>query len=218
MKKIVKLILFLIVFTFPIKVMGYCTTEYKMRYSTLASNITTSYDYVENNDSVSFSVTIHNVHKDLIVVDRQTGKKYSNKQNDLNNFTISNLKDGQSFAYEVYADNSDCLYRIYNTLYVTVPKYNKYYKESVCNGAEDYLYCQKWAQIGSVTYDEFVELVTDHKQKEVEEIIEKNEEEISLIYIIGDFWAKYYLYITIGTIIVCMPIIIIKNKRDSFDF
>lgn len=218
MKNIVKLILLFFVITFPIQVKGYCTTEDKMRYATLASNTTTSYDYIENGDSVSFNITIHNVHKDLIVKDKQTGRRYSSKQSDLNSFTISNLKDGASYSFEIYADNSNCSYRIYNTLYVTIPKYNKYYKDPICNGASEYLYCQKWVEIGNVSYSEFIELVNDYKNKDVEEIIEEKEEEANWFYIISDFWAKYYLYIAGAIILICVPIIIIKNRRDKFDF
>lgn len=217
MKRIVKLVLLFLAIVFPMKVEGYCTTEDKMRYSTLSANIVTSYDYVESLENVSFNITIHNVHKDLIIKDKQTGKSYRSSQNTLNNFTISNLKDGASYIFEVYANNSNCSYRVYNTLYVTVPKYNKYYKDSVCNGASEYLYCQKWVEIGSISYDEFVELVNDYKKENIEEIIDNEDEEKNWIYIISDFWAKYYLYIAGGIILICVPIIIVKNKQNSFD-
>lgn len=218
MKKIVKFGLFLLLVTIPGKVMGYCTTEDKLRYSTLASNITTSYDYVEVDESVSFNITIHNVHRDLIVLDKQTGLRYNSKQNDLNNFTIRNLKDGTSYVFEIYADNSDCSYRLYNTLYVTVPKYNKYYKYPACNGASNYLYCQKWVETGDLTYTELVKLVEEYKDSISDETITPIEEKKDWWQIIGDFWAKYYLFIAGGIILVCVTIIIIKNKRDTLDF
>lgn len=218
MKNLIKLLLFVLAISLPIQAKAYCTTEEKLRYSTLASNIETSYDYVEYEDRVVFNITIHNVHSDLIVLDKQTGKRYSNKINKLNNFTISNLKDGQSYVFEVYANNSNCTYRVYNTLYVTIPRFNKYYKDPVCSDAGDYLYCQKWAEIGNLSYDEFVKLVNDHKHKHVEEEIIEKEEETNWIYIFGDFWATYYLYISFGIILICIPIIIIKNKQDKFNF
>lgn len=218
MKKVYRFVLLFIIITFPVKVMGYCTTEEKMRYSTLSANITTSYEYVESNDSVSFNITIHNVHRDLVILDKQTGLRYSSKQNDLNNFIIRNLKDGTNYIFEVYADNMDCSHVLYNTLYVSLPKYNKYYKDPVCNGASDYLYCQKWVETGSLTYDGFVTLVNDYKKGEQSEEIVSTEEENSWIYAIMDFWAKYYLLISGGVLLLCVPIIIIKNKRDNFDF
>ena len=83
----------------PLKVMGACTVEDKMRYSSLASNITTSYEYKEQNGSVLFDVTIHNVHKDLVVIDTRNNQRYENNSNSLNNFTISNLKDGNNYSF-----------------------------------------------------------------------------------------------------------------------
>lgn len=216
MKKIIFILLLVVIF--PLNVKGYCETEDKIRYANLASNITTSYDYKEGNDSVSFNITIHNVHKDLVIVDKQTGKSYSNKKNTLNNFVISDLKDGASYSFDVTTDNSNCSYRTYNTLYVTVPKYNKYYKDSVCNGASEYLYCQKWVEIGNISYKEFVKLVNDYKTKSDNKVIKEENEEKNFWYIIGDFWAKYYLYIAGSIILICVPIIIIKNRKNRFDF
>ncbi|MBE6152112.1 MAG: hypothetical protein E7165_02210 [Firmicutes bacterium] len=219
MKNIVKLILLLFVITIPINVKGYCTTDEKIRYSTLASNITTSYEYIESDDEVLFNITIHNVHKDLIILDKQTGKKYSSNKEFLNNFDVNNLASGKSYVFEVYANDNDCLNRLYNTLYVTIPKYNKYYKDPVCQEASDYLYCQKWVELGDISYTEFLKLVGEYKDKEINEEVNKNsDEETNWIYILGDFWAKYYAYILSVIIVICLTIIIIKNKRDNFDF
>ena len=218
MKKLMKLILFVLVVSLPIQIKAYCTTDDKLRYSSLASNIETSYDYVEYEDRVLFNITTHNVHSDLIVLDKQTGKRYSSKSSKLNNFTITNLKDGQSYVFEIYANNSDCTYRVYNTLYVTIPKFNKYYKDPVCAGASDYLYCQKWVEIGNLSHEQFIKLVNDHKNRPTEEEIVDEEENTNWLYIIGDFWAKYYLYISLGLILVCISIIIIQSKREKFEF
>ena len=218
MKKIVKIIFLCLIIMLPVKIKGYCTTEDKIRYSNLAKNITTSYDFVEKNGNVTFNITIHNVHKDLIVMDTTSGIRYSSNVKQLNNYTINNLNDGTSYSFNIYASNPDCSYRIYNTLYLTFPKYNKYYNDPVCDGLSDYIYCQKWVDIGGMNYDQFVNLVNDYKEDEEIIINNNTENKKDLIYIIGDFWAKYYLYIAGGIILICLPIIIIKNKRDSFDF
>ncbi len=220
MKKVIKIFLFIISIIMPIRILGACTTDDKIRYSTLSSNITTSYDYIENNDSVSFSITIHNVHKDLLIKDNTNNKTYSSNQNDLNNYKITNLKDGTNYSFSVYAKSGDCSYRLFNTLYVNLPKYNKYYKDSLCEGLNDFSLCQRWGENGNITYDNFKIKIEEYKKKEVINDIEKveNEEQATLLEIIGDFWAKYYLYITIGTIITLLPIIIIVNKKNSYDF
>lgn len=220
MKKIIKICLFAIALILPIKVLGACTVDDKLRYSTLATNITTSYDYVENNDSVTFSVTIHNVHKDLLVKDNSSNKTYSSNNNDLNNFTITNLKDGTNYSFGIYTKSGDCSYRTFNTIYINLPKYNKYYKDPLCEGLEEFNLCQRWGENGNITYNTFKTKIEEYKKKDTINNTDKvnDEEKTTLLEIIGDFWAKYYLYITLGTIITLTPIIIIANKKNSYDF
>ena len=45
MKKFIEIILFIFFMILPIKVFGACSVDDKVRYLSLASNITTSYDY-----------------------------------------------------------------------------------------------------------------------------------------------------------------------------
>lgn len=217
MKKIVRISL-LIVLLIPLRIKGLCTVEDKIRYTNLATNVVSSYDYREENGSVLFDITIHNVHKDLVVIDSLTGKKYQNNSNGLSNIVIPDLKDGKNYSFQIWAKTGDCFYRVFNTLYVSTPKYNKYYNDPVCVGASDYLLCQKWTEIGSLSYEEFKYKVEEYKKPKTEIIINEPKEEINWIYIIGDFWAKYYLYILGGILIVFIPIIIILKRRENYNF
>ena len=218
MKKYFRLIVIFVAIIVPLKVRALCSVTDKMRYNSLATNIVTSYDYVEKGDGVSFNVTIHNVHRDLVVVDKSTNKKYQSNNSGLNSFTISGLNDGKNYSFAVYAKSGDCSSRLFNTLYVNLPKYNKYYKDPVCDGASDYLLCQKWTEIGNITYEEFKSDVENYKSNNVvaedDNIVETN----NWLYIIGDFWAKYYLYILGAIIVVTSTILIIIKRRDSYDF
>lgn len=220
MKKIIKIFLLVVSILLPMKVFGACTTDEKLRYSQLASNITTSYDYIEKDNSVLFTITIHNVHKDLLIKDNTNNKTYSSNQKDLNNYKITNLKDGINYSFSVYAKSGDCSYRLLNTLYVNLPKYNKYYKDTLCEGLDSFNLCQRWGENGDITYDTFKNKIEEYRKTEiVTDVVEvKKEEETELLKIIGDFWAKYYLYITLGTIVVLTPIIIIIDRKNSYDF
>lgn len=217
MKNLIRIGL-LVILIVPLKISGACTVEDKMRYSSLATNISTSYEYKETNGNVSFEVTIHNVHKDLVIVDKSNNKKYQSNNNGLNNFKITNLKDGSNYSYDVYAKKGDCSYRLFNTLYVTTPKYNKYYSDPVCEGASDYSLCQKWAEIGNISYEEFKNKVYEYKNPKQEITDDLQNEENNWLYMIGDFWAKYYLYILGGILIISIPIMIIIKKRERYDF
>lgn len=216
MKKLIKMSL-LVMLLIPLKINAYCKLEDKARYNSLASNIVTSYEYKENNGDVSFDITIHNVHNELIVVDTKTNKRYENNLNGLSNLVISNLKDGTNYSFKVYAKSGECSYRVFNTLYVSTPKYNKYYSDDVCNGASEYSLCQKWAEIGSMSYEEFKRNVEEYK-KPKEEIIIAEEEKKNWLYIISDFWANYYLYIIIVAVIILGIIIFFKNKKNKYEF
>ena len=218
MKKYVRLIFMSLIILLPLKINALCSVEDKMRYGSLASNISTSYDYVENNNAVTFNVTFHNVHRDLVVIDKRDNKRYQSNNGDLNNFTISGLKDGNNYSFAVYAKSGDCSSRLFNTLYINLPKYNKYYKDQVCNGASEYLLCQKWAEIGKITYDEFKKNVEDYKNKTNIDIVDEEPEESNWLYIISDFWAKYYLYILGTIIIVAGTAAIILNKKNKYEF
>lgn len=220
MKKFIKIILFIFFMILPIKAFGACSVDDKVRYLSLASNITTSYDYTEVNDKVTFSITIHNVHKDLVVKDNVNNRSYSSNRNDLNNYTVSNLKDGTNYSFSIYAKNGDCSYKLLNTVYVNLPKYNKYYKDSACTGIESYNLCQRWGEIGDINYETFKSKVEEYKNKSdvSDEIKDDDVKTTSIIEILGDFWAKYYIYITIGTIVLLIPIIIIVKKKNKYDF
>lgn len=220
MKKFIKIILFIFFMILPIKVFGACSVDDKVRYLSLASNITTSYDYTEVNDKVTFSITIHNVHKDLVVKDNVNNRSYSSNRNDLNNYTVSNLKDGTNYSFSIYAKSTDCSYKLLNTVYVNLPKYNKYYKDSACTGIESYNLCQRWGEIGDINYETFKSKVEEYKKKSdvSNEIKDDDLKTTSIIEILGDFWAKYYLYITIGTIVLLVPVIIIVKKKNKYDF
>ena len=220
MKKFIKIILFIFFMILPIKVFGACSVDDKVRYLSLASNITTSYDYTEVNDKVTFSITIHNVHKDLVVKDNVNNRSYSSNRNDLNNYTVSNLKDGTNYSFSIYAKSTDCSYKLLNTVYVNLPKYNKYYKDSACTGIESYNLCQRWGEIGDINYETFKSKVEEYKNKSdvSDEIKDDDVKTTSIIEKLGDFWAKYYIYITIGTIVLLIPIIIIVKKKNKYDF
>ena len=218
MRKCIGLIFISSIILLPLKIKAICSVDDKMRYNSLASNITTSYDYVENNDSVTFSVTIHNVHRDLVIVDRSTNRRYQSNNGGLNNFTISGLKDGSNYSFDVYAKSGDCSSRLFNTLYINLPKYNKYYKAQVCEEASDYLPCQKWAEIGDLTYEEFKNNVENYKNTQVISGDDFKSEEKNWLYVISDFWAKYYIYISGIIIVVASITIVIVKKKNKYEF
>ena len=85
---------------------------------------------------------------------------------------------------------------------------------------ESYNLCQRWGEIGDINYETFKSKVEEYKNKSVvsDEIKDDDLKTTSIIEILEDFWAKYYLYITIGTIVLLVPVIIIVKKKNKYDF
>ena len=85
---------------------------------------------------------------------------------------------------------------------------------------ESYNLCQRWGEIGDINYETFKSKVEEYKNKSdvSDEIKDDDLKTTSIIEILGDFWAKYYLYITIGTIVLLVPVIIIVKTKNKYDF
>jgi len=154
-------LLFLLAFLIPITSVNayYCKFSEISRYKSLASNINTTYDYVEKNGSLTFSITLVNLNKELYIVDMTTEKVYNYNGNEL---TISGYKPGSTVKYAVYATNENCSDTLLYTVRVVLPYYNQYYSDPICEGVSDYIYCQKWYD-NKLDYDTFISRVKDIK-------------------------------------------------------
>ena len=208
-------LLFLLAFLIPITSVNayYCKFSEISRYKSLASNINTTYDYVEKNGSLTFSITLVNLNKELYIVDMTTEKVYNYNGNEL---TISGYKPGSTVKYAVYATNQNCSDTLLYTVRVVLPYYNQYYSDPICEGVSDYIYCQKWYD-NKLDYDTFISRVTAHKQVDVEEpIIEPIEiDEYTWFDAILDVLVEYYYVILIMIIVVCGTIIYVTEKKSN---
>lgn len=199
MKKLFILMLF-IVLCLPLERINayYCTYSETTRLKKIASNINISYTYDEKTNGVDFSITLVNLHPDLYLVDATNDEiiSYTNSE-----VTISGYKGGETVQYKVYTVVPFCEGTVLTTLRITLPSYNSFYKDNLCEGISSYSLCQKWSSHG-LSYDDFVKRVTQYRNSlgNSEPTIE--EPEITSIWeIILDVFRGYY-YIIYGVIIV----------------
>ena len=139
---------------------------------------------------------------------------YSNTNN--GEITIKNyIGDGSTGNYKFYSARNECYGISLGSKYYTLPKYNKYYGNKLCEGIQDYSLCQKWAVV-NYTYDEFEELIYKYKNKESKKEITQQDTiyEKDFLSKLVDFYINYYYYLLIG-IIVVFGIVIIINKRKE---
>ena len=213
----VKRIIFLFLLTFLIPITNvngfYCKFSEISRYKSLASNISTFYDYQETETGVTFTITLVNLNKELYIIDATNNKKYNYTSNEL---TISGYNPGQTVKYNVYTINEDCNDELLYTIRVVLPDYNPYYNDQVCEGV-DYIYCQKWYK-HNLDYNLFVNKVNAYKGSLIQEpIIEPiiEPEEYGLLTALLDILLSYYHVILITVIVICSTIIYVTNKKSD---
>lgn len=188
-----------------------CGNEVKVKYSEMAKNISVNYEYVESENDVIFNIKFSNIPEKFIIYDIEHEINYMYQGSEL---TIPNVNKNSSYKYGVYIDNISCKYELLYTHYITIPPYNYYYKDEVCNGIEDYKLCNKWLNI-TISYDEWKSKVIEYKNSLNVELEEIQESEKTIFEKIIDFYIEYYLVILLGVIITCCVCIYSYNRKHD---
>ena len=218
MKKIIFCIISLS-FLFPFSVNAYSCNETQIsRYEQLANQIQTTFEYNETDDGLIFDILFHNVYKDFEVVDYYTYDYLITYENN-NNTGITIASDylpGKTYKFSILNNGKLCDMEIIREITVTTPNYNKYYKDPVCSDVSSFELCQKWANIGNVSYDNFVKSVNQYKEEnQSDEIIIDDVINNDLGDNIRNFFAKYYMYIIIVLLIIVSLIMHLINRRNK---
>ena len=213
MKK--KLSLFLLLLLLPIwRVKGLCSNAELVRLNQLARNVTTSYEYYLEDDTVKFKVTLTNLNSNLTLTDLAQNKVYKNKNGEL---IIDDYDPGTIIKYAITAKEVTCTNQNLVTLYVNLPSYNPYYNDQLCKTVSDYKYCQKWISM-PFKYADFKKNI----QAEINSRNQKNSkdeavitESKSFIEIIFDFYLNYYYVMLPIIIIACAIGMYYLNKKNQ---
>ena len=213
-----RLILFGLILLIPIVKVDALNCSYSdLAYlKKLATNISYSYDYIENNNNVTFSITLTNLQDKFYIVDKATGVKYYYNGSEI---TLNNYQSGQVVRFDVYSSNITCAGEILYTMAITLPTYNPYYTDPLCKDISSYSLCQKWSSNG-LSYDKFKENVQSYLNSLKEEETKDNEENTAESYWspVLKFLAEFY-YIPLALIIVgnLIWIAIINKKSDIYN-
>ncbi|MCM1370338.1 MAG: hypothetical protein NC181_00395 [Clostridium sp.] len=208
MKKIIFTVLILL---FPIMVNATCDKHEISRLKALASQINMTYDYVEKDGKVTFSVTLHNVNKALKIVDNRTRKEYNSDQ-EFYEVTLEGFIYGGTYSFNVLSNQKDCLNKSLFIKYYEIPYYNRFYNDPLCVLNSSKQICQKWVDTSTLSYNDFKKALTNDKQEQ------KEQQEESDYNKIMDFFGKYYYIFLTGIILIALITIFIINKRNSYNF
>lgn len=222
-KKSTKIIIYIVLmFCFCNKVQGLtyggCEYDKIARLKSLVSNVNLSYDYYLKNDVVYFNVTITNLVPEFYFIDSKTGIKYEYANSTDGEIVISDYQN-LSGNYSFYSSLSQCYGIKLGKKYYKFPNYNYYYETPICKENPNFSLCQKWIKV-TQTYSELEKTINKYNEENINiEETEKNDIQYkqTYIYFIAKIYVKYYYYILIGIIIICVAIMFISKKKNSFD-
>lgn len=213
MKKLFKIFILSIIFLSPVQVNALmCSNKQKIQYQEMAKNIIANFEYVEANDDISFSIRISNIPQNFVIYDITNDRSYKYQGSEL---VIPNASKNTNYKFGSYYDSLECEYQLLYTYYVNVPSYNKYYKDKICNGIEDYKLCSKWLNI-NYSYETWKSEVNKYiNSLEKKNVEEKKETTNNLLDKILDFYSDYYVYILPSIIVLCLMGVYAYNKKHD---
>ena len=218
-----KIYLFILMLVLPISVFARAKTgcDYSVlsKLKKYASNVNIAYDYKIVDNEAYFTITINNLVPDIYVLDESTGKTYNYSSSNNGELVISDIHGVKNLKIKIMSSNPICNNKLLLTSYLTLPVYNKYSTDSLCDGLDNYKLCYTFLDT-SLTYDEFkesVEAYRNRKPAEEEEPVVKEHVKTEWEKFL-DFMIKYGIYIMAGLAIIITIISIRINKKNKFDF
>ena len=218
-----KIWLFILLLVFPLSVFARAKTgcDYTLlsKLKKYTSNVSIIYDYKIENNEAYFNVTISNLVPEIYVLDEVSGTRYYYDSTNNGELVISNIKDVKKIKIKILSNNSECNDELLLTHYVTLPVYNKYSTDPLCDGLEDYKLCYTFLDT-DISYDEFKQKIEEYKkekpaekEEEKKKITEKSNWDKFL-----DFMVKYGIYIVAVIAILITILSIRRSRKNQFDF
>lgn len=197
-----------------------CSTSDKERLQRLASNITYTLEEYEENGETYFRATFTGLSKELrIYSDRKHFYYYNNTNNDIGEVELYPLYSGRTYQFTVNG-HSTCSYNNFRTITISIPNYNPYYNDPVCNNAREYKLCQKWFDSGEISHDEFTNSVSEYiKAKKDNNNGEGGNGNLTdpfeFNFDFGKFYKLVYFPSLVVTIILLILLVIFWNKENK---
>ena len=205
-----KILIFFLLLLLPLNIKAYyCNYEDYKTEQKKASNVNLMLDYEIKNEKAIFTITLYNLKEEHYLID---SKETIYEYNGTDTLEIKVEKPG-SYSFEVYSEDNYCDENYLNKLYVEIPTYNKYYKDELCKGVENFKYCQKWFG-ANITYNEFKKAVNDYKES-LKVIVEPEPTYKSIFDYLLEFYVSYWFIILPTIIVVCIIGIILKKKQEN---
>lgn len=212
------IIILLLVFSIDIVNAESCDVDDTKRLKVLANNVEITYEYnddIYDNEGFkvydTYKIVINNLTDELYVVEGKTDTNFSNYAIKDGAIVIDSMYSGKR-TFKIYSKTCD---RVLKTYYITLPKFNYYSTDPVCEGKEDLEVCQKFYDTSNIDDIEFYDLVMKSDNKDGNDNIDDDFNK-SLFSICLDFVKDNYLFFSIGgglMLILVVVIFVLRHKK-----
>lgn len=230
MKKL--FVIFAAVFLCSINVSAASICDYKEQtaLNQKAANIKVNYEVVTEREeygeiadsSEVFDISIFNVTEDFYIVVKNNinnvEKKYTvdDVQNGIIKFRWTYATSVTNFTIQVYSTNkTSCPDEKYKTIYLTTPRYNKFYRRETCQNNLEFYLCQKFVTFSEISEDKFLNQLEKYRNNKINteghEIVEP--EKVTLFDKIFEFLDNYKWYIISSGVVILGVIVVIQRKK-----
>ena len=207
-----KIIFFIFLFLVPFKISAYyCDYAYYNELQKKASNVNILKEYEVFGDTAVFKITIYNLSEGQYVVDEINGKTYYYEGQD--SIELAVVNPGM-YKFLVYSSDNYCDENSLNTLFAEIPTYNKFYKDELCIGIENYKYCQRWFS-GTISYDDFKKAVNEYRESLKKPETGVSDEYKSIFTYLLEFYVAYWFVILPVIIVGGIILIFVKRKQEN---
>lgn len=176
-------------FVCPLITHAACDYQRMAELSKIASNVQFSYSYEVVDGYPQFIANISNITSDIYLEDN-----YGNIINSNNEIQFS-VTGSDLLKYNIYSKDNSCYGELLTTKYLSLPIYNYYSEDSLCQKNLNSKYCQKWGSF-DITYDDFKydltknandNVINDNSNNFFDKVLNfvKNWENIILVGLIG---------------------------------
>lgn len=213
-----KIILILSFFLFPTFINAECSSEEIIKerneVNKLAANVNVSSYYEIVGDTAKFNIKIANLDSKISISEKLKDVVINYAMDKINprEYTIYGYEPGYKVSFEIKAQNTNCINdQVITTKYASLPSYNKYYRDEICEGISDYYLCQRFAKVSS--YESFKKTVEAYK-KSLDNMPINDEVDNGDKFAIFNVIEKYYVPV-LGSIILVGSVLIIREIRET---
>lgn len=230
MRKIGVCVLAVILFVTNVKAASKCSYAEQVELNELAGKVKASYEvvnttaYTIDGDEVTteiFKVSITNLSDKFYVVvenDVEDTKKtytHANASNGVVSFEHKDLSKVTNYTFKVFSsNNTGCKDENYKTVYLTLPRYNRFHSYSMCEGVENNSLCDKYVTTKEINESDFYERMSSAKSIENDDDNDKTVEdnnESGLLKFIKEY--KWYIAGGFGVILLIALLISVNNSK-----